>query len=363
MAKKDKNKPGNKLMDQKFINSHWRRRVRERIESGEMPPEDDPPEADVFRDIEIALSRAPGTVRLDAHLVGRFSNISRAYFQRMIREGEVLVNDRPRKPGYSLKLGDVIRLSLPEMPDRVIVPEDIPLDIIHEDDDLLVLNKPPGIIIHPGRGNQSGTLANGIIHHILRGAPNDDNVNPGIVHRLDKNTTGVIATARNPFAHTHLSRQFMQRRVGKTYLAVVSPAPAARTGEIRADIGYDPRDRQLMTCAADAVAHKHAHTEYEVLERFGDAALLAVSLHTGRTHQIRAHLEHIGCPVIGDPAYNRIDPPEADACAGPRHATMGRQALHAWKLTVTHPATKQKITFTAPLPADFEALLAALRAG
>ncbi len=355
MAKKDKNKVGNKLMDQKFINSHWRKRVREQIESGEIEPEDD---TAVFRDIEVALSRAPGTPRLDAHLVGRFSNISRAFFQRMIREGEVLVNDLPRKPSYTLKTGDVIRLSLPEMPDRVIVPEAIPLEILHEDDDLLVLNKPPGIIIHPGRGNQTGTLANGIIHHILRGAPNTDNINPGIVHRLDKNTTGVIATARNPFAHTHISRQFMQRRVDKTYLAVVSPAPAARTGEIKVHIGYDPRDRQLMTCADDAVAPKHAHTEYEVLERFGDAALLAVSLHTGRTHQIRAHLEYVGTPVVGDPAYNRIN---GRPNAGPRHAMMTRQALHAWKLTVTHPATKQKITFTAPLPADIEALLAALR--
>ena len=145
--------------------------------------------------------------------------------------------------------------------------------------------------------------------------------------------------------------QFMQRRVAKTYLAAVSPAPAAPKGEINVHIGYDPRDRQIMTCADDAVAPKHALTEYEVVERFdsseGDAALLAVTLHTGRTHQIRAHMEHIGSPVIGDPAYNRIDGrPEA----GPRHHMLDRQALHAWKLTVTHPATKQKITFTAPLP-------------
>ncbi len=372
--KKPKDRPGNKLMDQKFINSHWRRLVGEKIASGEISPEDDTVE---FRDIEIPLSRPPRTSRLDAHLAGRFSNLSRSYFQQMIRDGEVRVNGRRVKPSYSLKTKDIITLRLPEMPDRVIESEPIPLDIIHDDDDIIVLNKQPGIIIHPGRGNQRGTLANGVMHHILGGRPNTDNINPGVVHRLDKNTTGVIILARSPYALVHLSRQFMKRRIGKTYLAVVGPPLKHKRGLIEKPIGYDPRDRQRMTCRSDGAQMKQALTEYEIIEDMPGCSVVAVTLHTGRTHQIRAHFEAIGHPVVGDPIYNRQLPATGLSASGGKgcvpgplgpesgglNSLIGRQALHAWKLTITHPTTKKKITFTAPIPADIQTLLTALRDG
>ncbi|MFH1551161.1 MAG: RluA family pseudouridine synthase [Planctomycetota bacterium] len=338
-----------KLMDRRFINSHWRKRLGQKIAAGEIAPEDD---TAVFRDIEIAFNRPPHIVRLDAHLAARFSNLSRAFFQRLIRDGEVRVGGRRVKPSHALKQPDVITLRLPEMPERIIEPEPIPLDIIHEDADILVINKQPGIICHPGRGNQSGTLANAIINHVLRGRPNTDNVNPGIVHRLDKNTTGAMVIAKNPYAHHHICRQFMSRRVDKIYIALVAGALRKKEGLIDMPVGFHPRRRELMTCASDGIAMKEARTEYKVIEKFAGCTLVSVKLHTGRTHQIRVHFQAIGHPVIGDAAYG-VPPQRAPA--------LNRQALHAWKLTITHPATKRKRTFTAPLPEDIEQLLNSLR--
>jgi len=365
-----RSKAKGKLMDRRFINSHWRKRLAQKIAEGEIAPEDD---TAVFRDIRIAFNRPPHITRLDAHLAARFSNLSRAFFQRLIREGEVRVGGRRVKPSHALRQPDVITLRLPEMPERIIEPEPIPLDIIHEDADILVINKQPGIICHPGRGNQSGTLANAVINHVLRGRPNTDSVNPGIVHRLDKNTTGAMVIAKTPYAHHHICRQFMSRRVDKTYIALVAGALRKKEGLLEMPVGFHPRRRELRTCAPDGIDMKEARTEYKVVEEFPPASsvgkalkglphrrkglpagctLVSVKLHTGRTHQIRVHFASIGHPVIGDAAYGV--PPK---CA----PALNRQALHAWKLTITHPATKRKRTFTAPLPEDMTSLLTALR--
>jgi 23S rRNA pseudouridine1911/1915/1917 synthase len=342
-------KAKDKLMDSRFINSHWRKRLGQKIAEGEIAPEDD---TAVFRDIEIAFNRPPHITRLDAHLAARFSNLSRAFFQRLIRDGEVRVGGRRVKPSHALKQPDVITLRLPEMPERIIEPEPIPLDIIHEDADILVINKQPGIICHPGRGNQSGTLANAVINHVLRGRPNTNSVNPGIVHRLDKNTTGAMVVAKNLYAHHHICRQFMSRRVDKIYIALVAGALRKKEGLIDMPVGFHPRRRELMTCASDGIAMKEARTEYKVIEKFAGCTLVSVKLHTGRTHQIRVHFQAIGNPVIGDAVYG----------VPPKHtSSLNRQALHAWKLTITHPGTKRKRTFTAPLPEDIEQLLNSLR--
>ncbi len=371
-------------MDRRFINSHWRKRLRQKVAAGEIAPEDD---ATVFRDIEITFNRPPRIARLDAHLAARFSNLSRAFFQRLIREGEVRVNGRRVKPSHALKQSEAVMLRLPEMPERIIEPEPIPLDIIHEDADILVINKSPGIICHPGRGNQCGTLANAVINHVLRGRPNTGSVNPGIVHRLDKNTTGVMVVAKNPYTHHHICRQFMSRRVDKVYLALVAGALRKKEGLIDMPVGFHPRKRELMTCGPDGIEMKEARTEYRVIEKFEGCSLVSVKLHTGRTHQIRVHFQAIGHPVIGDTAYfgdcpgitprtltgsrgenpERAEPGEAgrprlvDSGLSPKHTpTLARQALHAWKLTITHPGTKRKRTFTAPLPEDLQSLLHSL---
>ena len=318
-----------------------------------------------FRDVEIALNRPPRTRRLDSHLAARFSNLSRNYFQQMITEGEVRVNGRKVKSNCRLKSGDVITLRVPQLPDHVITSQPIPLDIIYEDDHLIAINKPPGIICHPGRNNFSGTIANGLVCHVLGGRENTENINPGIVHRLDKNTTGIMVAARNPYAHHHLSRQFAQRRVRKEYLALVRGQVAGEEGLIDLPVGFHPTERELMTCRADGVGLKPSQTEFKVVGRFKRFTLLTLRLLTGRTHQIRVHLQAIGHPVVGDPGYGCFlggkAGPSADDPPGVR--SFHRQALHARRLVVTHPATKGKVEFIAPLPEDMERLIDSLRWG
>jgi 23S rRNA pseudouridine1911/1915/1917 synthase len=320
-------------------------------------------ETATFRDVEITLSRDAITKRLDAHLAARFSNLSRNYFQNLIADGEVLVNGKPSKSNYRLKSGDVITLKVPELPERILASEPIPLDIIYEDAQLIVINKQPGIICHPGRSNLSGTLANGLVYHMLKGAENTMDLNPGIVHRLDKNTTGVMVAAKEPYAHLHLSRQFAGRNTRKEYLALVRGAPAEDRGTISLSIGFHPTERELMTCREDGIDMKPAETEYEVKERFRGFTLLVARLLTGRTHQIRAHLQAVGLPIVGDPGYGGwLDGKPHDCAADPPEVSaFPRQALHAWRLGITHPATKKPIEFTAPLPADYERMLDSLR--
>lgn len=316
-----------------------------------------------FRDVRIALNRPPVTRRLDRHLAARFSNLSRNYFQQMIAEGEVRINGRQVKPNYRLKSGDVITLRVPQLPDRVIVSEAIPLDILYEDDHLIVINKRAGIICHPGRNNFSGTIANGLVYHMLEGKENTDNINPGIVHRLDKNTTGVMVAARNAYAHHHLSRQFAQRRVRKEYLAIVRGEVANDSGLIDLPVGYHPTERELMTCRSDGIEMKPSETEYEVRERFSGFTLLVARPLTGRTHQIRVHLQTTGYPIVGDCGYGDLPGGAAprSAAGNPAVTPFPRQALHAWRLTLTHPVTKKKVEFVAPPPGDLARLTDSLR--
>jgi 23S rRNA pseudouridine1911/1915/1917 synthase len=320
-------------------------------------------ETALFRDVEIALNRPPLTRRLDVHLSARFSNLSRNYFQNLIADGEVLVNGKPSKSNYRLKSGDVITLKVPQLPERIIASEPIPLDIIFEDKHLIVINKPPGIICHPGRSNFNGTLANALVHYMLNGAENTIDLNPGIVHRLDKNTTGVMVAAKEPYAHLHLSRQFADRHTRKEYLALVRGAPTEESGRIDLPVGFHPTERELMTCRPDGVDMKEAETGYEVKERFNGFTLLLARLLTGRTHQIRVHLQAVGLPIVGDPGYGAYldGAPRNRAADPPAVASFPRQALHAWRLGITHPVTKQPVQFIAPPPDDFMRLVESLK--
>lgn len=314
-----------------------------------------PPEAEgqPTQSVRLTLRGEPGVGRLDAFLSQRYGPYSRTFYQRLIRAGKVLVNGRPVSASHHLHDGDSIEFELPARAPRVIPPRPMQLDIIYEDADLLVINKPAGIICHPGKKLTDDTLASGLIHHIHGGKPGV--LNPGIVHRLDVDTTGVMVVAKNPAAHVHLSRQFEARRVRKEYLALVRGVLARRFGQIDAPIGYAPERFGLMSCRANAVRPRPALSVYEVRERFPAHTLVSVVPKSGRTHQIRVHFEHIGHPLIGERYYRGGLAPD------PLEAIMPRLALHAWKIALVHPSSRKPIEFAAELPADFQAALGHLR--
>jgi 23S rRNA pseudouridine1911/1915/1917 synthase len=294
--------------------------------------------------------------RLDRFLLERLAaerpelHASRALVQRWIDEGRVRTGWRPLWKSSLVRKGEEIALDLPPPapPPGPLEPEAIPLAILHQDEDLLVLDKPAGLTVHPGAGQRSGTLANALLAvsagklSTLGGADR-----PGIVHRLDKDTSGVIVCARNDAAHRFLSVMFHDRKVEKRYLAIVEGSPREERGTIDAPIGRSPRDRKLMAIVEGG---RRAVTHWTVLERLGKrAALLEVAIETGRTHQIRVHLASIGHPVLGDATYGRAS------------SFLARQALHAFKMRVPHPSTGSVLAFEAPLPADMAHALDALR--
>lgn len=285
--------------------------------------------------------------RLDVVVAERLRHLSRSRIARLSLEGRVLVDGRPRKPSFHLAAGQVVRVEVPPPAPAVLRAEAIPLDVVYEDEALLVVNKPAGLTVHPGPGHPTGTLVNAVLARVgdLRGVGGE--LRPGIVHRLDKDTSGLLVVAKSDAAHRSLAAQLKARTMSRTYLAVVRGRLGPDAGTVRAAVGRHPlhRTRQAVTEAG-----RPAVTHYRVLERFDGATLLECSLETGRTHQIRVHLAHLGHPLLGDPVYGR---------AGP--GGLGRQALHAARLEFTHPLTGARAEFTAPLPADLEALLARLR--
>lgn len=328
--------------------------------------------------------------RVDVFLAGRPElGLSRSRIQALLDQGYGRVNGKPARAGAKLAAGDVVELAVPP-PDPVdLTPEDIPLDIVYEDEDVLVINKPRGLVVHPAAGHWRGTLVHGVLGHLARGpagaegggdledgdpgeeAPGGvaggagaqaadgdpegraagfgDPLRPGIVHRLDKDTTGLLVVAKNPEAMARLQDQIRTRAMRREYLALVHGVPEAEAGRIEAPIGRHPVDRKRM--AVNLQHGKEAVTHFRVLERFRDFSLLHCRLETGRTHQIRVHLAYIGHPVAGDPIY------------GPRRQALGltAQALHAYRLGFVHPRTGQWLQFEAPLPPDFARALAQLR--
>jgi 23S rRNA pseudouridine1911/1915/1917 synthase len=291
--------------------------------------------------------------RLDAWLAAQHPEQSRSRWQQLIREGQVRVNGEPRKPNYVVRPADEVTFTLPEARPTTLTPEDIPLAVIFEDGDLIALNKPPGLVVHPAPGHDTGTLVHALLHHCpdLPGIGGEQR--PGIVHRLDRDTSGVLVVAKTDAALNHLSAQFKQRETRKEYLALGWGRPAAQAGTIRTLIGRSERDRKKMS--VQARHGRTAVTHYEVIEQFADCALLRLRIETGRTHQIRVHLAHLGHPVVGDELYGRAHGRRLPVPAA-------RQLLHAARLELRHPRTGQPLVFAAPLPEDFESVLRALRA-
>jgi 23S rRNA pseudouridine1911/1915/1917 synthase len=304
--------------------------------------------------LEVAETDA-GT-RLDKYLASCLPDLSRTQVQRLIREAQVCSPSGPLTVSYRVRVGEIIEVTVPPPRPARLLAENIPLHIVYEDDALLVIDKPPGMVVHPAPGHTSGTLVNALLFHCrtLSGVGGEER--PGIVHRLDKDTSGLLLVAKHDRSHRHLAAQLKARRLQRRYLALVCGRMPASQGSVDAPIGRHPQQRQKM-----AVVTQHgraARTHYQVLATWGPLSLLHLTLETGRTHQIRVHLAHLGRPVLGDPVYGR------GALPLPQHAalerclrTFPRQALHAEFLRFQHPERAEWLEFTAPLPEDMGTLV------
>lgn len=281
-------------------------------------------------------------LRLDKVLVLELKDRSREFIMRLIDEGEVLVNDKKAKNSYRVKENDEITINIPEAKNLDATPQDIPLDIVYEDDDIIVINKPRDLVVHPSNGHEDGTLVNALLAHCTNLSGINGVKRPGIVHRIDKDTTGLLVVAKNDYAHEFLAKQLEDHTLHREYIALVKGVIKEDDGKIIAPIGRDKYNRQKM--AVDVKNGKPAVTHFHVLKRFNQYTLISCVLETGRTHQIRVHMNYIGYPIEGDPVY------------GPKsHLLFDKgQLLHAEKLILIHPKTKKKMTFSAPLPKDFQ---------
>lgn len=287
--------------------------------------------------------------RLDKHLTGRLTDLSRSRLQDLIRDGHITLNGRATKASIALKPGDAVSVTIPEATAVAVVAQDIPLEILFEDKDILVLNKPPGLVVHPAAGNPDGTLVNALLHHCDDLSGIGGEMRPGIVHRLDKDTSGCMVVAKNDIAHRRLSEAFAERRMSKIYLAAINGVPKEKSGRIQNLIGRHPVDRKRMAILYDG-AGKEAITEWEQLSVYKDTALIRCKLLTGRTHQIRVHMkEGLGFPILGDPIYGH---PNRQKISTPR------LMLHAWKLSLHHPIHDQPMNFEATVPVEYGPWLA-----
>jgi 23S rRNA pseudouridine1911/1915/1917 synthase len=305
----------------------------------------------------LVIERSLPHERLDTFLRTQFPAVSRGTIQRLIEQGHITVDGQKAKLTHAPRAGERIEVYWPEARPAEAQPEDIPLDIIYEDKDLLVLNKAPGMVVHPAAGNEEHTLVNALLHHCKGKLSGIGGVaRPGIVHRLDKDTSGCLVVAKNDATHMALSQQFAERSLDKTYLAIVCGALPRKTGEIHASIARHPSHRKRMAVTEDA--GREAWTSYRVLEPLHHATFVQATLHTGRTHQIRVHFQHIGFPIVGDETYGLRQNRRLKEQSG---FTSPRVMLHAHQLEFLHPRTKRKRKFEAPLPQDFQATLKALR--
>jgi 23S rRNA pseudouridine1911/1915/1917 synthase len=292
--------------------------------------------------------------RLDVFLRRKLPDLSRGAIQRLMADGNIRVDGKIVKPTHHPRAGETIVIQFPEASRATAQAEAIPLDILYEDADLVVVNKPAGLVVHPAAGHQEHTLVNALLHHCSGQLSGIGGVaRPGIVHRLDKETSGCLVAAKNDAAHLHLSAQFAGREVGKIYLALACGRMTRLSGEIEASIARDPAHRKRM-----AVSRNHkgraARTSYRVLERWAGATLVEMDLHTGRTHQIRVHLRHLGFPVAGDRVYGARATTRLKETTG---YNAPRPLLHSFRLTLTHPRHHRPVTFEAPVPGDFQSAL------
>jgi 23S rRNA pseudouridine1911/1915/1917 synthase len=303
----------------------------------------------VAGDLWLEPNRADRGKRLDQFLRERLPQYSRARLQDWIEQGRVLVNGSSEKRSFLLKGAERIDVAPGELAPLRATPEDIPLEVLYEDADVIAVNKPAGMVVHAGAGQHSGTLVNAVLHRFGKLSAVGGDLRPGIVHRLDRFTSGVILIARNDAAHRNLAGQFASRQVEKIYVALVHGRVKKDQGSLTTPIARDPIRRTRMT--ARLASGRQASTSYQVLKRFDEFTLLEVKIGTGRTHQIRVHLASVGHPVLGDKLY------------GAPTGTLGRYFLHARQITFSSPSTGERITLTAPLPPELEAVLLGLGAG
>lgn len=306
-------------------------------------------EAEANEQQEWVVSPAEAKERIDKYVKQQLGEeVSRSQIQLWIEAGNLMVNGASVKANYKLAAGDVIGLTVPEAEAAEIAPEDIPLDIYFEDRDVIVVNKQRGMVVHPAPGHGSGTLVNALMSHCHDLSGINGELRPGIVHRIDKDTSGLIMAAKNDKAHASLAAQLKAHSVTRKYFALVHGNVSHDQGTVDAPIGRDPHDRKMYTVIERN--SKHAVTHFQVVERFGDYTLLELKLETGRTHQIRVHMKFIGHPLVGDPLYGRS-----------KGIKMNGQALHAAVLGFEHPEDARYLEFSAPIPEDMEALLVSLR--
>lgn len=321
--------------------------------------------AELYEHFRVVVDKGQSQVRVDKYLFERLVNSSRNRIQKAADAGLIMANGKPVKSSYKVKPCDVLTVMM-DRPryDNDIIPEDIPLDIVYEDNDLMVVNKPAGLVVHPGCGNYHGTLVNAIAWHLKDNPkydPNDPQV--GLVHRIDKDTSGLLVVAKTPDAKTHLGLQFYNKTTKRKYNALVWGVVENNEGTIEGNIGRNPKDRMQMAVLSDPAQGKHAVTHYRVLERLGYVTLVECVLETGRTHQIRVHMKHIGHTLFNDERYGGNE-----ILKGPHFSkykqfvnncfeTCPRQALHAMTLGFVHPRTGEEMFFTSPLPEDMTNLI------
>ena len=308
----------------------------------------------------LTVSQEAAGARLDAFVAGQLGDVSRTRVQRAIEDGDVLVNEHTAKSSYRVRSGDHIEIDLPEPPPVELRPEPIPLNIVYEDDDLIVVDKPAGLVVHPGAGQEAGTLANALVYHFNELSGSAGRIRPGIVHRIDKETSGLLVVAKNDAAHEKLSEQFRKREVFKLYVALVYGRVSQAQGEIEARLGRSPHNRTRMAVLRGG-AGRAAHTVFQVAERYNEFTLLKVQIKTGRTHQIRVHMAHIGHPVVGDAAYGGgRETSVRDPLIKREIRGLGRQFLHSAQLAFAHPRGGERLEFSSPLPPELVRFLALL---
>ena len=295
--------------------------------------------------------------RLDAY-VAEQTELSRSTAAKLIENGQITVNGAPVQKKYTPREGDIIEIIMPEIKAAEATPENIPLDIVYEDDYIIVINKPKGMVVHPAPGNYSGTLVNALLYHCKDSLSGIGGVmRPGIVHRIDKDTSGLLVVAKCDEAHTALSEEMKHHGIEREYHALVSGGFRDDTGTVDYPIGRNPKDRKKMAVVISGGAAREARTHYTVLERFGGVSYLSLKLETGRTHQIRVHMSYTGHSLLGDDVYGG-----GKTTFEQKHKNLfSGQALHAKKLSLTHPRTKERMTFECPLPKEFSSALEILR--
>ncbi|MDD5829521.1 MAG: RluA family pseudouridine synthase [Lachnospira sp.] len=300
--------------------------------------------------IEYVVDENESGQRIDKYISLKEADISRSYIQKLIKEGNIKINNEECKSNYKVCLNDHIVIEIPEAKELEIEAENIPLDIIYEDDDIIVVNKPKGMVVHPAAGHYSGTLVNALMYHCKNDLSGINGVlRPGIVHRIDMNTTGVIVACKNDYAHDKIAQQLSVHSITRKYYAIAQNAFKEQEGTVDAPIGRNPVDRKKM--AIDRKNGKRAVTHYKVLENFKNCAYIECQLETGRTHQIRVHMTSIGHPLLGDDVYS----------SGKSAYNLTGQTLHAGVLGFIHPRTGEYVEFSAPLPEYFQNVLNDLR--